>query len=72
MSLLTSEGNYVRLVWGSRHPMLARALASLEQRLEPKLFFRANRRQIFNVNYVTSVELGVADGCTSSCAMVLG
>ena len=60
VSLLTSEGNYARLLWGSRQPMLARALTSLKQRLKPKLFFRANRRQILNVNFVASVELGVA------------
>jgi len=60
VSLPTSEGNYVRLLWGSRQPMLARALTSLKQRLKPKLFFRANRRHIFNLNFVASVELGVA------------
>lgn len=61
VSLLTSEGNYARLLWRSRQPMFARALTSLEQRLELKLFFLANRRrQILNVNFVASVELGVA------------
>jgi len=58
--LLTSEGNYVRLAWGSRQPLLGRALASLEQRLDPKRFFRANRRQIFNLDFVANVEMGVA------------
>ena len=58
--LLTSEGNYVRLAWGSRQPLLGRALASLEQRLDPKRFFRANRRQIFNLDFVANVEIGVA------------
>lgn len=58
--LLTSEGNYVRLSWGNRQPLLGRALASLEQRLDPKLFFRANRRQIFNLHFIANVELGIA------------
>jgi len=58
--LLTSEGNYVRLAWGSRQPLLGRALTSLEQRLDPKRFFRANRQQILNLDFITNVELGVA------------
>jgi len=57
--LLTSEGNYVRLSWGKTQPLLGRALATLEQRLDPKRFFRANRRQIINLDYIENVELGV-------------
>jgi two-component system LytT family response regulator len=59
VSLLTSEGNYVRLSWGAHKPMLGRALASLEQRLDPRRFFRANRRQIINLDFIAGVELGV-------------
>jgi two-component system LytT family response regulator len=57
--LLTSEGNYVRLSWGKANPLLGRALAALEQRLDPNRFFRANRRQIINLDFIESVELGV-------------
>ncbi|HEY2676602.1 MAG TPA: response regulator [Steroidobacteraceae bacterium] len=60
VSLLTSEGNYVRLSWGNAHPLLGRALATLEPRLDPARFFRANRRQIINLDFVESVELGVS------------
>ena len=59
VSLLTSEGNYVRLLWGNRRPLLGRALIGLEQRLDPKRFFRANRRQILNLDFIESVEPGV-------------
>ena len=59
VSLLTSEGNYVRLSWGNRRPLLGRALVGLEQRLDPKRFFRANRRQILNLDFIESVEPGV-------------
>jgi two-component system LytT family response regulator len=59
VSLLTSEGNYVRLSWGSQKPLLGRALASLEQRIDPRRFFRANRRQIINVDFIGGVELGI-------------
>ena len=57
--LLTSEGNYIRLSWGKSQPLLGRALAALEQRLDPNRFFRANRRQIINLDFIESVELGV-------------
>jgi two-component system LytT family response regulator len=57
--LLTSEGNYVRLSWGSQKPLLGRALASLEKRIDPRRFFRANRRQIINLDFIAGVELGV-------------
>jgi two-component system, LytTR family, response regulator len=60
--LLTSEGNYVRLSWGKTQPLLGRALATLEQRLDPNRFFRANRRQIINLDFIENVELGVNGG----------
>lgn len=59
VSLLTSEGNYVRLSWGTHKPLLGRALANLEQRVDPRRFFRANRRQIINLDFIASVELGI-------------
>ena len=57
--LLSSEGNYIRLSWGKSQPVLGRALAALEQRLDPNRFFRANRRQIINLDFIETVELGV-------------
>jgi two-component system LytT family response regulator len=57
--LLTSEGNYIRLSWGKEKPLLGRVLAALEQRLDPDRFFRANRRQIINLDFIESVDLGV-------------
>ena len=57
--LLTSEGNYIRLSWGKEKPLLGRALTALEQRLDPNRFFRANRRQIINLEFIQNVELGV-------------
>jgi two-component system LytT family response regulator len=57
--LMMSEGNYVRLYWGKTRPLLARPLSSLEQRLDPARFFRANRKQIINLDFIASVEPGV-------------
>ncbi|MEP6885919.1 MAG: response regulator [Gammaproteobacteria bacterium] len=56
--LLTSEGNYARLWWGNSQPLLGRALAAVELKLDPTRFFRANRRQIINLDFIESVELG--------------
>jgi two-component system LytT family response regulator len=56
--LLTWEGDYVRLSWGKMQPLCGRALSAIEQRLDPKKFFRANRRQIINLDFIESVELG--------------
>ena len=58
VSVFTSEGNYVRLSWGKERPLLGRSLAALEGKLEPKRFFRANRSQIVNLDFIEQVELG--------------
>jgi two-component system, LytTR family, response regulator len=59
VTLFSAEGNYVRLSWDKAHPLLGRPLSSLEPRLDPKRFFRANRQQIINLGYIESVDLGV-------------
>jgi two-component system LytT family response regulator len=58
VSVITSEGNYVRLQWGTNRPLLGRSLAALEEKLDPRRFFRANRRQIVNLDFIQRVELG--------------
>jgi two-component system LytT family response regulator len=58
VSVFTAEGNYVRLQWGKAHPLLGRSLVAVEEKLDPKRFFRANRRQIVNLDFIENVELG--------------
>ncbi|MDY6946859.1 MAG: response regulator [Pseudomonadota bacterium] len=58
VSLMVAEGNYVRLHWGDARPLLARPLSSLEERLDSHRYFRANRRQIINLEFIESVEMG--------------
>jgi two-component system LytT family response regulator len=60
VSLIVAEGNYVRLHWRQVRPLLGRPLSSLEERLDPQRFFRANRRQIINVEFIESVEPGTS------------
>jgi len=56
ISLMESEGNYTRLHFGSSAPLIYRSLTAIEERLSPATFFRANRSQIVNLNWVQSVE----------------
>lgn len=56
--LVNSEGNYVRLLWNDERPLLARSLAALEARLDARRFFRANRAQIVNLEFIEQVEPG--------------
>jgi two-component system LytT family response regulator len=58
VSLFTSEGNYVRLLWGSERPLLGRSLAALEAKLDPQRYFRANRSQVVNLDFIETVEAG--------------
>jgi two-component system LytT family response regulator len=57
--LISADGNYLKLSWGTLQPQLARPLSVLEQRLDPALFFRANRSQIINLDFIEAVEAGV-------------
>jgi two-component system, LytTR family, response regulator len=59
VSVFTAEGNYVRLQWGKDKPLLGRSLIALEEKLDSKRFFRANRRQIVNLDFIEKVELGL-------------
>ena len=59
VSVFSAEGNYVRIQWGEERPLLGRSLAALESKLDPQRFFRANRQQIINLEFIRSVELGV-------------
>jgi two-component system, LytTR family, response regulator len=59
VSLLSAENNYVRLWWGNMHPLIARPLSAIEQRLDPRRFFRANRSHIVNLEFIEKVSLGI-------------
>jgi|HubBroStandDraft_1064217.scaffolds.fasta_scaffold00050_31 two-component system LytT family response regulator len=59
VSVFSAEGSYVRMQWGDERPLLARSLAALESKLDPQRFFRANRQQIINLEFIRGVDLGV-------------
>jgi two-component system LytT family response regulator len=54
--LMESEGNYTRVHFGDAQPQLFRSLNAMEERLDPRCFFRANRRQIINLAWIERIE----------------
>jgi len=54
--LLESEGNYTRLYFDDQKPQLFRSLTAMEERLDPRNFFRANRKQVINLTWVEGIE----------------
>ncbi len=54
--LFESEGNYVRVLFHESKPLILRSLNNLEKRLDPKVFFRANRKFIINLKWVSNIE----------------
>jgi len=54
--LLESEGNYTRLHFDDQKPQLFRSLTAMEERLDPRNFFRANRKQVINLTWVEGIE----------------
>jgi two-component system LytT family response regulator len=54
--LLESEGNYTRVHFENAQPQLFRSLNAMEERLDPKYFFRANRREIINLAWIDKIE----------------
>ena len=54
--LFESEGNYVRVCFENYRPLILRSLNNLEQRLNPKTFFRASRKHIINLKWIDGIE----------------
>lgn len=54
--MLESEGNYVKVYFDNFKPLILRSLNSFEDRLDPEYFFRANRKFIINLNWVSNIE----------------
>lgn len=56
VKLFESEGNYVRLYFGTSKPLILRSLNYLDERLNNKVFFRASRKHIINLQWVENIE----------------
>lgn len=56
VSLFESEGNYVRVYFENNKPLILNSLNNLEKKLNNRIFFRANRKHIINLNVVVKIE----------------
>jgi two-component system LytT family response regulator len=54
--LFESVGNYARVFFGTNKPLILKSLNSLEERLDQRIFFRANRKHIVNLRMIEKVE----------------
>lgn len=54
--LFESVGNYARVFFGGNKPLILKSLNALEERLDPRVFFRANRKHIVNMRMIEKVE----------------
>ena len=54
--MFESDGNYVKVFFGTNRPLILRSLNSFEDRLDPAYFFRANRKFIINLEWVEHIE----------------
>ncbi len=54
--LFESVGNYARVYFSNHRPLILKSLNALEERLDVKTFFRANRKHIINLNHIEKVE----------------
>ncbi|MEO6948810.1 MAG: response regulator [Ginsengibacter sp.] len=54
--LFESVGNYAKVFFGSHKPLILKSLNSLEEKLDDKVFFRANRKHIINLRMIEKIE----------------
>lgn len=54
--LFESVGNYAKVFFGTNKPLILKSLNALEERLDERIFFRANRKHIVNLRMIEKVE----------------
>ena len=54
--LFESVGNYAKVFFAGNKPLILKSLNSLEERLDDKVFFRANRKHIINMRWIEKIE----------------
>ncbi|HEU5054628.1 MAG TPA: response regulator [Hanamia sp.] len=54
--LFESVGNYAKVFFGTNKPLILKSLNALEERLDEKAFFRANRKHIINLRMIEKIE----------------
>ncbi len=54
--MIESAGNYAKIHFDKFQPLIHKTLNALDERLSQSLFFRANRQQIINLQYIDKIE----------------
>lgn len=54
--LFESVGNYAKVFFGTNKPLILKSLNALEERLDEKMYFRANRKHIINLRSIEKIE----------------
>ncbi len=54
--LFESVGNYAKVFFGPHKPLILKSLNALEERLDERTFFRANRKHIVNLRLIEKIE----------------
>ena len=54
--LFESVGNYAKVFFGTNKPLILKSLNALEERLDSRVFFRANRKHIINLRWIEKIE----------------
>ena len=56
ISLFEIMGNYTRVFFEDKQPLIYKSLNQIEENLPTDTFFRINRQQIINIKHITNVE----------------
>lgn len=54
--LFESDGNYIKVYFDENRPMIHKSLNALDEKLDPKSFFRASRKHIINLSWLENIE----------------
>ncbi len=54
--LFESVGNYAKVFFSNNKPLILKSLNALEERLDARVFFRANRKHIINLRWIEKIE----------------
>jgi len=54
--LFESVGNYAKVYFSTNKPLILKSLNALEERLDERMFFRANRKHIINLRWIEKIE----------------
>ncbi|MGB0431365.1 MAG: LytR/AlgR family response regulator transcription factor [Bacteroidia bacterium] len=62
IKMFESVGNYVRVHFDENRPLIHKSLNGLSDRLDDNYFFRANRQQIINLNWIDEIQQWFSGG----------